>query len=61
MRLLFTCTHNTAEGAGAAATAAAWQERPRLAGRRVAVVLSGGNVDRGVFASVLAGRPLPEA
>ena len=27
----------------------------------VAVVLSGGNVDRGVFASVLAGRPLPEA
>lgn len=53
MRSLFECTHNTSEGAGAAATAAAMQERSRIAGRKVAVVMSGGNVDRRVFASVL--------
>jgi threonine dehydratase len=55
MRLLFECTHNTCEGAGAAATAAAIQEGSRIAGRRIAVVISGGNVDREVFASVLRG------
>jgi threonine dehydratase len=55
MRLIFACTHNTAEGAGAAGVAAALQEGRWLAGRRVAVVLSGGNVDSGVFAGVLAG------
>jgi threonine dehydratase len=53
MRLLFECTHNTAEGAGAAGTAAAWQERSRNAGRKIAVIMSGGNVDRQVFAQVL--------
>lgn len=55
MRLLFECTHNTSEGAGAAAVAAAVKESSRLAGRKVAVVLSGGNVDRAVFAAVLNG------
>jgi len=53
MRVLFECTHNVSEGAGAAATAAAIQERSRIAGRKVAVVVSGGNVDGDVFASVL--------
>ena len=54
MRLMFSATHNTAEGAGAAGLAAALQERHRLAGQKVAMVLSGGNVDRDVFARVLA-------
>ncbi len=54
MRILFTDTHNVAEGAGAAPLAAALQERERLAGRRVAIVQSGGNVDRALFAEVLA-------
>lgn len=54
MRLMFECTHNTCEGAGAAALAAAKQEQPRLSGRTIAVVASGGNVDRSVFAEVLA-------
>ena len=54
MRILFTDTHNLAEGAGAAALAAALQERGRLAGKRVAIVLSGGNIDRTLFAEVLA-------
>jgi threonine dehydratase len=57
MRMIFECTHNVAEGAGAAPVAAAVQERSRLAGRRVAAVLSGGNVDRDVFAAVLAAEP----
>lgn len=55
MRSLFECTHNACEGAGSAATAAAIQERDRIAGRRVAVVISGGNVDSDVFASSLSG------
>ncbi|HEX6019859.1 MAG TPA: threonine dehydratase [Burkholderiaceae bacterium] len=52
MRLLFECTHQVAEGAGAAALAAA-MKLPRLRERRVAVILSGGNVDRDVYARVL--------
>jgi threonine dehydratase len=52
--ILFQCTHNCAEGAGAAPFAAIRQERARLAGRRVAALLSGGNIDRPLFAEVLA-------
>jgi threonine dehydratase len=54
MRILFTDTHNAAEGAGAAPFAAALQERRRLAGKRVAVIQSGGNINRDRFAEVLA-------
>jgi threonine dehydratase len=54
MRMLFTDTHNAAEGAGAAPLAAALQERDRLAGKRVAVIQSGGNIDRPLFAEILA-------
>ncbi|HVL76623.1 MAG TPA: threonine dehydratase [Noviherbaspirillum sp.] len=53
MRLYFCATHNVAEGAGAAALAAAMQQQPRLAGLRVGVTLSGGNVDQDSFARVL--------
>jgi threonine dehydratase len=56
MRTLFECTHQVAEGAGAAAYAAAVQEAARNRGRRIGLVLSGGNVDREVFASVLQDR-----
>jgi threonine dehydratase len=55
MQTLFRATHNVAEGAGAAAWAAAWQERAALAGQKVAVVLTGGNVDSDVFAAQLTG------
>jgi threonine dehydratase len=54
MRLLYTATHNVAEGAGAASLAAAMQQRARWQGKRVGVTLCGGNVDRDVFARVLA-------
>ena len=55
MRGLFECTHNVAEGAGAAALAAALQEKSRNAGGKIGLVLSGGNVDRALFARVLDG------
>jgi threonine dehydratase len=54
MRAYFTDTHNVAEGAAAAGLAAILQERDRLAGRPIGVVLTGGNVDASVFARVLA-------
>jgi threonine dehydratase len=54
MGMMYECTHNVCEGAGAAALAAAAQESTRLAGKKVAIVASGGNVDRDVFARVLA-------
>ena len=53
MRIMFTDTHNVAEGAGAAALAAALKERGRLAGKRVALIQSGGNIDRALFAEIL--------
>lgn len=43
--LLWKCTHNLAEGAGAASLAAATKIRERLAGKKVVLVLSGGNID----------------
>jgi threonine dehydratase len=54
MRLLYTATHNVAEGAGAASLAAAMQQRERWAGRKIGVTLCGGNVDRAVLARVMA-------
>ncbi len=45
IRLLLRLTHNLAEGAGAAATAAALRLRDQLAGKTVVGVLSGGNLD----------------
>jgi len=63
MRHLFADTHNVAEGAGAAGLAAALRERERVRGKRVGLVLSGGNVDAELFAEVLLegerGRPAP--
>ena len=56
MRAIFTDTHNVAEGAGAAAFAAALQEKDRLAGLTVGLALTGGNVDAPVFAQALAPR-----
>jgi threonine dehydratase len=53
MHHYFTDTHNVAEGAGAAPLAALLQERERMRGKKVGLILSGGNVDRGVFAEVL--------
>lgn len=52
--LLLRHTHNLAEGAGAAALAAAWKQRDRLAGQTVVGVLSGGNLDLRELPGILA-------
>ena len=54
MRIYFTDTHQIAEGAGAAPLAAVLKEGDR-AGQRCAVILSGGNVDRELYADVIGG------
>jgi threonine dehydratase len=56
MRHIFTDTHNVVEGAGAAGLAAALKEKENLRGKRVALVATGANVDRDVFARVLQGQ-----
>ena len=53
MRHYFTDTHNVAEGAGAAPLAALLKEKERMQGKRVGLVLSGGNVDVGVYREAL--------
>src|SRR5258706_8559488 len=55
MRLLFATTHNVAEGAGAAALAAALQDRAQIGAHTIGLPLTGGNVDSDRFARVLAG------
>jgi threonine dehydratase len=55
MRAYYEDTHQLTEGAGAAALAALLQERERLAGKRVGLILSGGNIDRPVYLRTLAG------
>lgn len=53
IRVFHEDTHNAAEGAGAAALAALLQEQASQRGRRVAVILSGCNIDRSLYATVL--------
>ena len=54
MRAYYQDTHNLAEGAGAAALAGALKDRQDLAGKRIGIVLTGGNVDSETFRNVLA-------
>ena len=53
MRALYTDTHNVAEGAGGAALGAVLRDAERVRGQRVAIVLSGGNVDSATFGRIL--------
>lgn len=55
MRIYFDATHQIAEGAGAAPLAALLKERGKMANKNVAVVLSGGNIERARFLQVLGG------
>jgi len=59
MRVYFDDTHQVAEGAGAAPLAALLQEREKMARKHVAVVLSGGNIERARFLQVLGGATPP--
>jgi threonine dehydratase len=49
IRIYWTDTHNLAEGAGAAPLAAALQEKQKNRGKRVGLILSGGNIDFDLF------------
>ncbi len=55
IRIYYRCTHNVAEGAGAAPLAALMQERDAMKGREVGVILCGGNIDTDKFVTVLQG------
>ena len=55
IRIYYADTHNLAEGAGAAPLAALVQEKERMAGRKVGLILTGGNIDRDWFLTVLKG------
>jgi threonine dehydratase len=54
MRHYFVDLHQVAEGAAAAALAAAESNPGLVRGKKVGVVLSGGNVDRDVYAAILS-------
>ena len=56
MRAYYEDTHQLTEGAGAASLAALMQERTRLTGKRVGLILSGGNIDRPLYLRLLADR-----
>jgi threonine dehydratase len=55
IRLLLRTTHNLAEGAGAAGLAGLLRLGDRLEGKRVGIVVSGGNIDRATLARVING------
>lgn len=61
IRVYHETTHNTAEGAGAAALAGLISEQSSQQGRRVALILSGANIDRQLYAGILAEGPDPSA
>lgn len=55
IRLYYRSTHNVAEGAGAAALAALMQEKAQKKGKKVGVILCGGNIDTDLFLDILKG------
>jgi threonine dehydratase len=55
MRAYYEDAHQLTEGAGAASLAALLQERDRMKGKRVGLILSGGNIDRPLYVRLLGG------
>ncbi len=55
IRIYYRDIHNLAEGAGAAPLAALMQEQGRMQGKKVAVILCGGNIDTDWVLTVLQG------
>ena len=54
VRLVLSSTHTLVEGAGAASLAGLLELRERLAGRTVAIILSGANIDADTLRRILA-------
>ena len=55
IRAYHEATHNMTEGAGAAPLAALMQERDTQKGKRIGLILTGANIDRKLYAEVIAG------
>jgi len=53
MRIYYEDTHQLVEGAGACPLAALLKERDAMRGRKVGLILSGGNIDRPLYAKIL--------
>ena len=56
VRVLYRTTHNLTEPSGAVALAGLMTEREQQQGKRVGIVLSGGNLDDHLLTEILAGR-----
>jgi threonine dehydratase len=56
IRAFYTDIHNLAEGAGAASLAALMQEKQQMQGKKVGVILTGGNIDTGWLREILSGK-----
>ena len=54
VRHYYTDTHNLVEGAGAASLAALLQEKDAMLGKKVGLILSGGNIDRELYLDILS-------
>lgn len=54
MKILHSDAHNLSEGAGAAGLAALMAEREAMRGKKVGIILSGGNVDSDLYRKVLS-------
>ena len=55
MRIYYDDAHQISEGAGAAPLAALMQDSGRMRGKQVAVILSGGNIERARYLQVMRG------
>ena len=53
MQAYFFDTHNIAEGAGAGPLAGLLKEKDEMAGKKVGLILTGGNADRAQFQKAL--------
>jgi threonine dehydratase len=56
VRIYFDDTHQIAEGAGAAPLAGLLQELPQVSGKKVGLIMTGGNIERGRFLKILGGQ-----
>jgi threonine dehydratase len=61
IRAYWTDTHNLSEGAGAAPLAAALADKKKLAGKRVGLILTGGNIDFDLFQKWIGTAPVATA
>ncbi len=54
MNIIFETTKNIAEGAGAASIAAAIKEKNKNKGKKIATILSGGNISKNAYIQILS-------